>query len=345
MHRTAPTTLATRRRLITVIMPARNEERNLPRAYDEVTSVMSRVAYDYEVLIIDNDSSDGTATAAAQLCHRDQRWRFVKFSRNFNVEASISAGLRLARGDAAVVLFSDLQDPPELMTTFFEHWEAGNEVVYGVLRDRQGDPWWKALGAKLVYRAVHALSDVEITPNATDFRLLSRRAIDALNQFDERNRYLRGFAHWIGFRSCGVEYDRRPRTSGKSKAPFFYLIGLAINAVTCFSTRPLQLFSLAGAAALGATVLLATVYLGSYFFSYTMPGLTTVYLLLLANLAVLLLGFGTLGEYVGRTYVETKRRPLWIIDYTLNFETNELSQAGMRSAISMHADSVPRNVA
>ncbi|HQU45239.1 MAG TPA: glycosyltransferase family 2 protein, partial [Pirellulales bacterium] len=273
-------------KLVTVIMPARNEEGNLPRAYAELTEVMSGTPYDYEVLVIDNDSQDRTGAIAAELCQRDRRWRYVKFSRNFNVEASISAGLRLARGDAAVVLFSDLQDPPELLPTFFNHWEEGHDVVYGVLRDRQGDPWWKVLGAKAVYRMVNALADVEITPNATDFRLLSRRAIDALNQFDERNRYLRGFAHWIGFRSRGVEYDRRPRSAGKSKAPFFYLIGLAINAITCFSTRPLQLFSLAGAGALAGTLLLAAVYLGSYFFAYTMPGLTTVYLLLLANLAV-----------------------------------------------------------
>ena len=321
------------RKLVTVIMPARNEEGNLPRAYDELTRVMATTPYHYEVLVIDNDSTDRTGEIAAELCQRDRRWRYVKFSRNFNVESSISAGLRLARGDAAVVLFSDLQDPPELLPKFFQHWEDGHDVVFGVLRDRNGDPWWKALGAKAVYRMVNALADVEITPNATDFRLLSRRAIDALNQFDERNRYLRGFAHWIGFRNCGVEYDRRPRSAGKSKAPFFYMIGLAINAITCFSTRPLQLFSMAGAVALAGTLLLAAVYLGSYFFAYTMPGLTTVYLLLLANLAVLLLGFGTLGEYVGRTYVETKRRPLWLIDYTLNFDAAE--QADTQHAVAL----------
>ena len=140
--------LTDRRKLVTVIMPARNEERNLPRAYDEVTEVMAGLPYDYEVIVIDNDSSDGTGSIAAELCRRDNRWRYVKFSRNFNVDASISAGLRLARGDAAIVLFSDLQDPPSLMPKFFAQWEAGYDVVYGVLRDRQGDPWWKSLGAK-----------------------------------------------------------------------------------------------------------------------------------------------------------------------------------------------------
>jgi len=306
------------RKRLSIVMPARNEEANLPRAYDELTAVFAGLPYNYEVLVIDNDSTDGTGDVAAALCQRDQRWRYVKFSRNFNVEASITAGLRLANGDAAIVLFSDLQDPPELIPAFLKHWEAGHDVVYGVLRRREGDPWWKALGARLLYRLVNILADVEIAPNATDFRLLSRRAIDALNQFDERNRYLRGLAHWIGFRSCAVPYDRRPRTAGRSKAPFLYLVNLAVNAITCFSIKPLQLFSMLGALATLGTCAFAAVCLARYLFSYTLPGLTTVYLLLLAILTVLLVGFGALGEYVGRIYIEAKGRPLFLIDRSIN---------------------------
>src|SRR5207237_3547368 len=165
-----------------------------------------------------------------------------------------------------------------------------------VIRHRHGDPLWKAWSARMLYRTVNYLSDIDIPNNATDFRLLSRRAIDALNQLGERNRYIRGFSHWIGFKQCPIVYDRPQRTAGKSKAPFFYLLNLAANAITCFSIKPLQLFSLMGFVALGGTLLLAMVYVCSYFFAFTMPGLTTVYLLLLVNLAVLLLGFVTLGE-------------------------------------------------
>jgi dolichol-phosphate mannosyltransferase len=147
---------------------------------------------------------------------------------------------------------------------------------------------------------------------------LSRRAIDALNQFDERNRYLRGFAHWIGFRRCAIVYDRRPRTAGQSKAPLFYVLNLAANAVTCFSIKPLQMFSLLGIFASLGTVCLAILFLYSYLFAFTLPGLTSVHLLLLANLAVMLLGFGTLGEYIGRIYIETKQRPLFLVDRTIN---------------------------
>jgi transketolase len=334
------TTAATpaRRKLLTVIMPARNEEGNLPRAYDEVTAVLSGLPCDYEVIVIDNDSSDRTGELAAGLCSRDRRWRYVKFSRNFSVEASITAGFRLARGDAALVLFSDLQDPPEVIPEFVRRWEEGHDVVYGLVRRRRGDPWWKAWSARLVYRLINALADVEIPANATDFRLLSRRAIDALNQLDERNRYLRGFAHWIGFRQCPVTYDRRPRTAGRSKAPLFYLLNFAVNAVTCFSTKPLQLFSYVGSLALLGTVALALVYLGCFLFSVTVPGFITVYLLSLANMAVLLLGFGTLGEYVGRIYIESKHRPLFLIEHTVNMEEH----AGEPGALLLRQESGSR---
>jgi glycosyltransferase involved in cell wall biosynthesis len=313
-----PTIEPSTRKLLSIVMPARNEEGNLRRAYEEVSAVLADLPYDYEVIVIDNDSTDRTGDVAAELCAFNPRWRYLRFSRNFSVEISIAAGLRYCRGDAAVVLFSDLQDPPEIIPEFARKWEEGSDVVYGMLRQRTGDPFWKAGCARLFYWLVHKLADVEITPNATDFRLYSRRAIDALNQFDERNRYLRGFAHWIGFRRCAVTYDRRARKAGQSKAPFFYLLNLAANAITCFSIKPLQLFSLMGFVALGGTLLLAAIYVCSYFFAFTMPGLTTVYLLLLANLAVLLLGFGTLGEYIGRIYVETKKRPLFFVERTIN---------------------------
>ncbi len=307
-----------RRKLLSIIVPVRNEEENLPRAYDEVTAVMAGLDYDYEVILIDNDSVDRTGLLAAELCARDNRWRYVKFSRNFTVEASLAAGYRFARGDAAIVLFGDLQDPPAMIADFLRKWEEGYEVVYGVIRHRHGDPLWKAWSARTLYRVVNYLSDIDIPNNATDFRLLSRRAIDALNQLGERNRYIRGFSHWIGFRQCPIVFDRRPRTAGKSKAPFFYLLNLAANAITCFSIKPLQLFSLCGFATLASTVLLLLVYVASYFVGVAMPGLTTIYVLLLANLGVMLIGFGTLGEYIGRIYIEAKHRPLFIVERTIN---------------------------
>jgi polyisoprenyl-phosphate glycosyltransferase len=311
------------RKLVSIIVPVRNEEGNLPRAYDEVTALMASLPYDYEVLLIDNDSIDRTGELSAEICERDARWRYIKFSRNFTVEASLAAGYRFARGDAAIVLFGDLQDPPSLIADFLRKWEEGYEVVYGMIRRREGDPIWKAWSARLLYRVVNYLADVKIPNNATDFRLLSRRAIDALNRLEERNRYIRGFSHWIGFRQCPIVYDRRPRLAGKSKAPFFYLLNLAANAITCFSIKPLQLFSLFGFLTLGATIVAAISYLACYCLGAAVPGLTTIYLLLLANLGVMLVGFGTLGEYVGRIYIETKHRPLYLVERTINVAADE----------------------
>jgi polyisoprenyl-phosphate glycosyltransferase len=316
------TDVMTKRKLLSIIVPVRNEQDNLPRAYDELTTVMATASCDYEVIVIDNDSTDRTASIAAELCARDARWRYIKFSRNFTVEGSLAAGYQFCHGDAAIVVFGDLQDPPSLILEFIRRWEDGFDVVYGVLRRRTGDPAWKSVSARLLYRIVNYLSDVSIPNNATDFRLLSRRAIDAVNRLDERNRYARGFSHWIGFRQCPIVYDRRPRTAGRSKAPFLYLLNLAANAITCFSIRPLQLFSLFGFATLAGTITLAVIYLITWLLGYSLPGLTTVYLLLLANLAVLLLGFGTLGEYIGRIYIEAKGRPMFLVEHTINFDVS-----------------------
>jgi dolichol-phosphate mannosyltransferase len=319
-----------RRRLLSIVMPARNEEGNLRAAYVEVSAVMQSLDLDYEVIIIDNDSTDRTAELANELCQSDPRWRYLKFSRNFQVEASIAAGLRFAKGDAAVVLFSDLQDPPAVIPEFIRKWDEGYDVVYGVVRNRQGEPAWRTWGARLMYRVIDSMADIEITPDATDFRLLSRKAINAVNQFDERNRYLRGLTHWVGFKRCGVPYDRRPRLAGQSQAPLWVCANLAVNAITSFSIRPLRFFSLLGVVALIATVALTAAYLGSYLFAYAVPGLTTIYLLLLGNLTVMLFGFGTVGEYIGRIYMETKKRPLFLVDRAINLDLHMLD--GFREA-------------
>jgi dolichol-phosphate mannosyltransferase len=257
---------------------------------------------------------------AAGFCARDGRWRYIKFSRDFGVEASCAAGLRYARGDAALVLFSDLQDPPAAIPEFVRQWQAGHDVVYGVVRRRQGDPLWKRWSARVAYRLISRLADVNLVADATDFCLLSRRAIDALNRFDERNRYLRGFAHWIGFPRAAVPYDRRPRTAGLSKSPLLFLLNFLANAVTCCSIRPVQLFTAVGVLVCLATLILAAGAAAGWLFGLALPGPTATHFLLLANLAAVLLGVGTLGEYVGRTYVESKRRPLFLVERTVNVD-------------------------
>ena len=313
------------RKTLSIVMPVRNEEGNLLRAYDEVSAAMADLPYDYEVLVIDNASCDHSGSLAAELCARDDRWRYVRFSRDFGLEASMAAGFRLARGEAAMVLFGDLQDPPELIGEFLKKWQEGFDVVYGVISRRTGYRAWKSKLTRLFYRAANYLADVDVPMNATDFRLLSRRAIDAVNQFDERNRYIRGYSHWIGLRQCPIVYDRRERRAGKTKTSFFYLVNYAVTAITCFSIKPLQLFSLFGVTTLAVTTVLALYFTMRFFLGLSAPGMPTTYLLLLANLGVMLLGFGTVGEYVGRIYLETKRRPIYIIEQAINVPSDALT--------------------
>ncbi len=316
-----------RRRLISITMPARNEEGNLPRAYDEVTAVMARIPqYDYEVIVIDNASTDRTPEIAREFCAKDSRWKYLRFSRNFGGETSLTVGLRVARGDAVINLFSDLQDPTERIPDFIAKWEEGFDVVSGILQDRQDNSRLRGVAARMAYRLIRASSDIDIPENATDFRLVSRRVVDAFNRLNERQRYVRGLMHWVGYSKCELPYDRRPRQWGRSKAPFWWCFQFALNAITSFSTRPLKLFMIFGSMALFSSLLLALYYAATRIFNIDDPprGIPSVLILLLINLGVVSLGIGLLGEYMGHVYTEVKRRPLFVISDSVNLEPERL---------------------
>ncbi len=318
-----------RRKLITITMPARNEEGNLPRAYEEVTAVMARMPqYDYEVIVIDNASTDKTPDLARAFCDRDARWKYVRFSRNFGGETSLTVGLRLAQGDAVINLFSDLQDPTDRIPDFVAKWEEGFDVVSGILEDRQDNSKLRSLAARAAYKLIQASSDIDIPENATDFRLVSRRVVDAFNKLNERQRYVRGLMHWVGFKKCEIRYNRRPRQWGRSKAPFWWCFQFALNAITSFSTRPLKLFMFFGVLVLGASLLLSLYYAATRIFNIDDPprGIPTVLVLLLVNLGVVSLGIGLLGEYIGHIYTEVKRRPLFVIGDSANLAPGQLSE-------------------
>jgi dolichol-phosphate mannosyltransferase len=303
--------------LITILAPARNEQENLPRAYDEVTAVFAGLPYDYEVVVLDNASDDDTPRLARELCRRDLRWRYLRLSRDFSVEGSLAAGLQVAQGDAAIILFSDLQDPTQRIPDFLARWEEGNDVVYGVLEARADEPFWKSWGAHVTYRFLERFASPSLPANATDFRVLSRRVIQALNQCPENFRYLRGLSHWIGFKSCAIPYARRPRVAGTSKASLSVLFHLVGNAWTGFSLAPLRACFLAGLAVAAVTALAIVWNLCAVLTGWGHgAGLTQI--LLLAQLAATFLCTGVLGEYVGRAYWETKRRPLFVIEETCN---------------------------
>lgn len=324
--------------VISVVVPARNEEGNLPRAYSEITRELGALGEPYEVLLIDNASSDNTRSMAEEICHRDNRWRYLRFSRDFGVETSMLAGLRAARGDATVILFSDLQDPPELIATLVARWREGHDVVYGVVNQRGGEPWWKCLGARLFYRVMRAAGETPLPADATDFRLLSRRAREAVASCSERNRYFRGLSHWVGYPSCAMPYDRRPRLAGASKAPPFYMMALAARALTAFSLAPVHLLGL-GAMGCAALALVATVLwlLGTV--SGTMPlELTATVVLQWWTLVAVMLSGWTCGEYAGRTYRESRARPEYLVETSIRWDNTPTSPS--QTTVSTKQDNI-----
>ena len=311
--------------LVSIVVPAFNEEGSIERLQRELLQAVDGLPYSFEFIVVDNNSSDRTGELVKAICARDPRWKYLRFSRNFTVEMSITAGYHYSSGDAMVVLYSDLQDPPEVIPRLIEKWREGYDVVYGVRTVRPGDSAIRNKAIKLAYRLIGWFSDVPIPNDAGDFRLITRQVRDALEQCPEQNRYMRGLIAWLGFRQTGVAYERHPRTAGESKAPFSHLIFFAFNAITSFSLRPLRLFTLMGTFILALSVIAAIVYITLWLTGSPPPGITTIIVLLLAAIGLNSIGIGILGEYVGRTYAETKRRPLYVVQEAVNIDISRRS--------------------
>jgi dolichol-phosphate mannosyltransferase len=305
-------------RLVSIIVPAYNEQDNIPPLEQELREATDGLPYDFEFILIDNDSKDRTGSLIKEICQRDHRWKYIKFSRNFHVEASIAAGYRFAQGDAMIVLYSDLQEPPYMIPTFLKKWSEGYDIVYGVHSKRLGESTLFSFVVKVAYRVVNWCSGDRIPEDSGDFRLISRRVRDALNQCGDYHRYTRGLIAWLGFPQIGVPYERRQRTKGKSNSNFSVYWTYFSNAITSFSLVPLRAFSLLG----GATLVLAlfTLLLSACLAASQHQSSFSVFLvgLILCLGALQFLGVGALGEYVGRTYTEVKHRPLFIVEETVN---------------------------
>ncbi len=309
--------------LISIVIPARNEEANIAKLEAELKAALDPLPYRFEYVVIDNHSADHTGELVKEICRRDARWKYLRFSRDFTVEMSITAGYHYAQGDAIVVLYSDLQDPPDVIPRLIAKWREGNDVVYGVRTVRRGDPKWRNAAVASAYRIIASFADVPIPQNAGDFRLITRQVRDALEQCREYNRYMRGLIAWLGFRQASVPYERRPRTAGVSKAPFWELLFFVFNAVTSFSLKPLRLFLLLGVILISLSILSIPVYTYLYFIGRAPPGITTLVILSFLGIGLNSLGIGVLGEYLGRTYVEVKKRPLYVVQEAINLDVRE----------------------
>ena len=320
------------KKLLTLVVPAYNEEANLPTIRQRLEPVLAEIknlGVETEIILLDNCSTDGTAQFGRQVCREDNRWRYIRYSRNFGYHGSLACGFDLARGDALIVLASDLQEPPELIPQMVKLWQQGYDVAYGVLAKRNDETLGKTLGAKLFYPLFTFLSDSEIPPFATDFRILSRPVIDAVKGMREADRYLRGLVHWTGFKQISFVYDRDKRTQGKSTAGIWVATKWALNAIFCFSYKPLR-----GIATFGFLVMVGAIVLSAYFlFIYFFPqpripiaptGTTALAMLLLFGIGVNAFSLGIIGEYVGRIYNQSKLRPLYIIDEAVNITPSSL---------------------
>ena len=297
-----------------IVVPIYNEKDNIPELYRRVSEVMKQTRKRWELVLVDDGSTDGSTDMILELAKKDKNVRPVIFARNFGHQIAITAGWDYARGDAVVIIDADLQDPPELILEMAEKWNEGYEVVYAVRAEREGESWFKLWTASLFYRIIFRITDVEIPLDTGDFRLMDRKVVDVLKSMRERHRFPRGMSAWVGFKQIGVKYKRAARTAGETKYPFRKMFRLALNAITGFSYFPLQVatfigFISAGIAAIAIPIVIYLRLTGSQAFF----GQATTLIAVLFLGGVQLISLGILGEYIGRLYDEAKGRPLYIV--------------------------------
>jgi dolichol-phosphate mannosyltransferase len=297
--------------LLSVCAPVYNEEALVEEFYARATVALA--AFDYELIIVNDGSSDGTSAILDRLAEGDSRLRVVHLSRNFGHQAALTAGLEHARGEAVAMLDADLQDPPELIAQMVARWQQGADIVYMVREQREGESKFKLVTANWFYRLFRSLAQVDLEPNSGDFRLLDRRALDALLSMRERDRFLRGMTVWVGFTQSAIGYSRDARYAGETKYPVRKMLRFSLDAIASFSHVPLQLatylgFLFSGVAFLAIPIVVALRLAGSY-----LPGFGSITIAVLMLGGIQLIAIGVIGEYVGRIYDEVKRRPLYIV--------------------------------
>jgi dolichol-phosphate mannosyltransferase len=301
--------------LLSVVAPLFNEEGNVAELVRRLRAAADGASVDgYELVFVDDGSRDRTLELLRTYAAVDPRIVVVQLSRNFGHQLAATAGLDIARGDVVVLIDADLQDPPELIPAMVERWRAGFDVVYAVRRTRKGESAFKRLTARAFYRITRRLTKVAIPVDTGDFRLMSRRVVDALKSIRERHRFIRGLVSWVGFPQTSIEYDRDARFSGESKYPVSKMLRFAIDGITSFSDIPLRFASYFGfiVSAVAFVVAISEILI-RIFTGYNLPGYTSLIFAILFLGGVQLIGIGILGEYIGRIYEEIKGRPLYVI--------------------------------
>ena len=316
------------RRVLSVVVPCVNEEAVLCETNLRIIAVLEQISPSFEIIYVDDGSTDSTPDLLREMQIHDERIRVIRFSRNFGHQIAITAGLEHARGNAVVILDADLQDPPEVIQEFFSKWLEGYDVVYGVRTQREGETVFKLWTAKLFYRLISHLSDTAIPLDTGDFRLMDRSVVDALLAMPERDRFVRGMVSWLGFSQVAVPYRRAARFAGNTKFSLFKMLRFAMDGVVSFSILPLRLATWIGFAASGIALVEIVVALFDKFFTHGLvPGWTSTVIAIWFVGGVQLICLGIIGEYVGRIYGESKRRPLYVVRERMGFEARDAAGA------------------
>jgi dolichol-phosphate mannosyltransferase len=331
--------------LLSIVVPCFNEADVLWETHGRLIHTLTQLDdLDFEIIYVDDGSHDATPDMLREIQALDPRARMLRFSRNFGHQTAVTAGLEHASGDAVVLIDADLQDPPEVIGEMVARWREGYHVAYGVRTDREGETRFKLATAKAFYRLLNRLSETEIPLDTGDFRLMDRAVVDALRAMPERDRFVRGMVAWAGFRQIAVPYRRAARFAGESKYPFFKMVRFALDGLTSFSRAPLRLATwmgfLVSAIALAAITYALVLRL---FTNDWVTGWTALFIAVLFIGGAQLLSLGVIGEYIGRIYGETKRRPLYLIQEVHGFEhAFERATRGVGHGAPMNDSLVPR---
>jgi len=311
--------------LISVIVPCYNEEAVLSATINRLTSTLTNLSsFDFEIIIVNDGSRDSTRLIVEERMKQDNRIKLVNLTRNFGHQIAVSAGLNKSSGAAAVIIDSDLQDPPELIEEFLKQWENGFDVVYGVRANRLGESRFKKYSAWIFYRLLNKMTDLEIPPDVGDFRLISRRVITTINAFPEKSRYLRGLISWTGYPSVGVPYVREPRFAGETKYPLKNMLRLARQAIFSFSNKPMELVITLGSLIAFSSIVASAWFTGSQILlGVAIPGWTGLIVAVTFLGGIQILAIGIVGSYVGQIFNEVKGRPLYVIESEIGLDRSK----------------------
>lgn len=315
-----------KKKLVTILVPAYNEQEVLHLLYERLQKLMNdNTNYDFEVLLVNDGSKDKTLEIMQELREKDKRFCYLNLSRNFGKETAMIAGLDYCKGDAVVIIDADLQDPPELIPEMIKYWEQGYDDVYAKRRSREGETWLKKFTSKMYYKVLQAFTRIEIQKDTGDFRLLDRRCVEALKSMRENQRYTKGLFSIIGYNKKEILYDRDSRAAGQTKWNYGKLIDLSIDGITSFTTSPLRWAAIIGCivSCIGFIYMLYII-IKTIATGIDVPGYASLMVVILFLGGIQLIFLGIIGEYLGRTFNESKQRPLYFIErYNETKETNE----------------------